>query len=99
MTKKKTRPKIAGPSKQSDQIFKLHVSLSETVPAVWRRIMVPATFSLEALHSVIQLSMGWQMSHLYDFQIGNFRYADPHDLDDIPVKSLGTSLAVALKGH
>jgi hypothetical protein len=99
MAKKKARAKIAVPSKQSDQIFKLHVSLSETEPVVWRRIMVPATFSLEALHSVIQLTMGWQMSHLYDFQIGSIRYADPDDLDDIPVKSLGTSLTVALKGH
>lgn len=99
MVKKKARSKIGVTSKQSDQVFKLHVSLNETNPVVWRRIMVPASFSLEALHSVIQLSMGWQMSHLYDFQIGSFRYAEPDDFDDIPVKSIGTSLAVALKAH
>ena len=79
------------------QIFKLRVSLPETKPEVWRRILVPGLFTLEALHSVIQLTMGWQMKHLYDFKIGRDRYSDPDDFDDHPVKLPAATLASALR--
>jgi hypothetical protein len=63
MAKKKTVPR------QHDQIFKLRISLEGTEPLVWRQVLVPGIFTLEALHYVFQLVMGWQMKHLYDFEI------------------------------
>ncbi|MDY0215759.1 MAG: plasmid pRiA4b ORF-3 family protein [Bacteroidales bacterium] len=36
-------------------------------PAVWRRVLVPADFTFEDLHSVIQISFGWEFAHLYQF--------------------------------
>ncbi len=83
----------------NEQIFQLRISLMLTKPLVWRRVLVPGTFSLEALHSVLQISMGWQMSHLYDFQIGKVRFAEPDEFDRTPVKSLGTKLSTALRGE
>ena len=82
-----------------DQIFKLHISLPETKPLVWRRVMVPGTFTLEALHSIIQLAMGWQMSHLYEFRIGKDQYRDPDEFDDDHPKLPATSIAAALREH
>ena len=40
------------------------LSLPGTKPLVWRRVLVPGHFMLEALHSIFQWAMGWQMSHL-----------------------------------
>ena len=36
---------------------------------VWRRVLVPARFTLRELHGVIQVAMGWEGIHLYDFPV------------------------------
>jgi hypothetical protein len=41
---------------------------------VWRRVLVPASFTLRELHGVIQVTMGWEAIHLYDFQLRAARY-------------------------
>lgn len=37
---------------------------------VWRRVVMPAEVSFNALHRVIQYSMGWYNCHLYQFELG-----------------------------
>ncbi len=34
---------------------------------VWRRVLVPSTCTLPELHGVIQVAMGWEGIHLYQF--------------------------------
>ena len=34
---------------------------------VWRRVLVPSTCTLRELHGVIQVAMGWEGIHLYQF--------------------------------
>jgi hypothetical protein len=48
-------------------------------PPVWRRVLVPGTFTLNNLHDVIQLAMGWDYSHLYVFgtRFGEYGVPDP----------------------
>lgn len=41
---------------------------------VWRRILVPTGFSLRQLHGVIQVAMGWEGIHLYQFHLRAVRY-------------------------
>ena len=36
-------------------------------PMVWRRVLVPSTYTLRELHGVIQVAMGWKSIHLYQF--------------------------------
>jgi hypothetical protein len=43
-------------------------------PMVWRRVHVPATFTLRQLHGVIQVAMGWEGVHLFQFQLRAVRY-------------------------
>ena len=38
---------------------------------VWRRVVMPAEVSFNALHRVIQYSMGWYNCHLYQFELPN----------------------------
>jgi hypothetical protein len=48
-------------------------------PPVWRRVLVPATYTLDHLHHVIQLAMGWEHSHLHMFstRLGEYGVPDP----------------------
>ena len=43
-------------------------------PMVWRRVLVPTTFTLRELHGVIQVAMSWEGIHLYVFRLRAARY-------------------------
>lgn len=49
-------------------ILKLRILLKGlNQPTVWRQVLVPAEFSLDRLHRVIQHAFGWSDYHLYSF--------------------------------
>jgi hypothetical protein len=58
----------AGPALQL-KVRLLHVS-----PMVWRRLLVPAAASLCELHGIIQVAMGWEGVHLFQFHLRAARY-------------------------
>ena len=41
---------------------------------VWRHVLVPAACTLRELHGVIQVAMGWEGIHLYQFCLRSRRY-------------------------
>lgn len=51
--------------------YQFLVTLNGVKPKVWRRFIVPATFDFYDLHSVIQTSVGWTNSHLFNFSIND----------------------------
>ncbi|MGS2724319.1 plasmid pRiA4b ORF-3 family protein [Porticoccus sp. GXU_MW_L64] len=53
----------------------LQIALKYTDPVIWRIVTVPDGITLEQLHYVIQFAMGWDYSHLYEFDINGERYA------------------------
>jgi Plasmid pRiA4b ORF-3-like protein len=57
-----------------DAILQVKVWLAGISPMIWRRVLVPATFTLRELHGVIQVAMGWEGIHLYDFHLRAARY-------------------------
>lgn len=61
----------------SDRIARLHVQLDDIKPAIWRRVEVPLTSSLKAVHDVIQAAMLFEDYHLFQFEIGDRRYDYP----------------------
>jgi hypothetical protein len=54
-------------------VYQFKITLKEIEPVIWRRIVVPATYSFWDLHVAIQDSMGWLDSHLHVFRIANPR--------------------------
>ena len=64
--------------------YQLEITLEDIDPPVWRRVVVPADFTLLDLHHVIQIAMGWKDCHLHNFTIKRQRYTTPHedDFDD-----------------
>ena len=59
---------------------------------VWRRVLVPSPCTLCELHGVIQVAMGWEGIHLYQFCLRSRRYGSW----EVSASSPGVTLA-ALK--
>jgi hypothetical protein len=74
----KRRPKPLVPTENltadADAILRIKFWLTGISPMVWRRILAPSSFTLRELHGVIQVAMGWEGIHLYDFQLRAARY-------------------------
>lgn len=64
----------------SSRIYQLKVTLKDIRPPIWRRLLVPDC-TLEDLHEIIQIAMGWETYHLYVFEIGGQEYTHP-DMDE-----------------
>jgi hypothetical protein len=60
-----------------DHIARLRITLNDTKPPIWRIVEVPLTSSLKGLHEVIQAAMPFENYHLFDFRVGEQRYAIP----------------------
>jgi hypothetical protein len=55
-------------------IAKLRVELEGIQPLIWRRVGVPTSMKLNALHKVVQTAMGWLDCHLWRITAGNRNY-------------------------
>lgn len=61
--------------------LKMKVKLEGVKPDIWRAFVVDSSLSLENLHDVLQIVMGWDDSHLYLFEINGIEYGIPSDDD------------------
>jgi hypothetical protein len=62
---------------EATSVYQLRIALVGVQPEIWRRVLIPDNYALEALHVVIQESMGWTNSHLHEFYVGNDTYGVP----------------------
>ena len=53
----------------------LRIELEDIEPLIWRRIAVPTSLNLKALHNVIQAAMGWLDCHLWEFTADELKYS------------------------
>ena len=66
-----------------ERTYLLKISLCHIEPEIWRRFVVPGRITLDRLHDVIPIVMGWEDYHLFDFRIGKKRYTeDPENKED-----------------
>lgn len=56
--------------------IQLCIELEGISPRIWRRFVVPSTITLDRLHDVIQIVMGWTDTHLHEFVIKDKHYTD-----------------------
>ena len=76
-------PKSTAPA--SAPIYQLKITLHEIRPPIWRRVLVPGSFTLYKLHRVIQAAFGWLDYHLHHFIIDGQYYSIPSPDDWEPV--------------
>ncbi len=55
-------------------IVQIKIWLLGMSPMVWRRVQVSGSTTLRELHGVIQVAMGWEGIHLYQFSLRATRY-------------------------
>jgi hypothetical protein len=60
-----------------EQVYQLDIRLMRIDPPIWRHILVSDQITLAALHHLLQVVMGWEHSHLYQFLVGEVRYGEP----------------------
>ena len=60
---------------KTDTVFQMKITLRGIDPPVWRRIHTQDC-TLEVLHTLLQVTMGWEFEHLYRFDIGGVAYVD-----------------------
>lgn len=85
---KNTAKKVTAKSKATGTVYQLKVTLKDIRPPVWRRLLVPDS-SLAKLHEFIQVAMGWENYHLYDFEVGGEHYTDPRGMADLDMEDAG----------
>ena len=69
-------------SGMTDQIARIHITLEDIKPTIWRRVELPVTNSLKTLHLAIQACMLFENYHLFQFNIGDAAYGIRFDDDD-----------------
>lgn len=65
-------------------LYQFKIALKGIRPPVWRRIVVPSHITFDQLHDIIQIAMGWENNHLYEFEINDI-------VIDIPDEEYGFS--------
>lgn len=56
--------------------YELKITLLGIKPPVWRLITVPGEITLDRLHDIFQIVMGWADQHLHLFKIDGKSYAE-----------------------
>ena len=83
------------------ECIQFRLAVKDVQPEIWRELVVPPDISLETLHSIVQVLMGWEKKHLYAFVINKKRYMSVSDVDDGPgakAHSTQATLSRALAG-
>ena len=60
-------------------IIQLKITLQWTKPPIWRRVLLDKKTTFFELHHIIQIAMGWENYHLYEFKIDNCRIGEPNE--------------------
>jgi hypothetical protein len=59
------------------EILQFKIWLLGISAMIWRRVQVPASMTLRELHGVIQVVMGWEGIHLFQFMLRARRFGSP----------------------
>lgn len=70
-------------ARQKPKVYEFTISLAETEPLVWRKVLAHDFIELNELHLLIQLAMGWSDQHLYAFEINRKTYSDDESASEM----------------
>lgn len=62
-------------------VFKFRIELDGSNPIIWRGFLVPSDSTFYRLHHIVQIVMGWENYHLYEFTIDSYRIGQQFDDD------------------
>ncbi len=73
--------------------YLLKIVLIGSKPEIWRRFLI----TLDRLHDVIQIIMGWQDRHLHEFKIRGQLYTENPETKEDGLQEYHYSLATCLR--
>jgi pRiA4b ORF-3-like protein len=77
-----------------NEITRLSVEIDDVTPRVLRVVEVPADIRLDDLHFVLQIVIGWQNGHPFEFRIGDKVWGQPdRDAEISPMPAERATLA------
>lgn len=68
--KRQPMPELRRPPLRERHVFRVHVSLPDSDPLIWRRLDIRSDLTLNIVHQVIQSAFGWWDYHLNRFTLG-----------------------------
>lgn len=74
-------------SRSTPTVHQLKVTLREVKPPIWRRLLIPSSFTLGQVHNVVNEAMGWFDSHLHQFTIDGEVYGMSDPFGDLDLES------------
>ena len=80
-----------------EPIARVRIELREIEPTLWRRVDVPLTSTLLALHDIIQVTVGWTDSHLFEFVVGERVYSEPLPDDELFERKVYNAAGIRLR--
>jgi len=88
LTPRPAPPSRRRPRRDETVTYLVRVELAGTDPAIWRRIELASNRTLDDVHDILQLVMGWSDDHLHHFGSGDDlygadseRYLMPYSID------------------
>ena len=67
-----------------NKLYQLKITLTDSKPPIWRRVLVRSDIGLPKFHAVLQATMGWEGGHLHAFRAGHESYGEPDEyMDDM----------------
>jgi hypothetical protein len=76
------------------EIARLSVEIDDVTPLVVRFIDVPVDIRLDDLHFVLQIAIGWQNGHPFEFRIGEVAWGlHDRDVEAVPTAADQATLA------
>lgn len=86
-----------------EQAVQLKIALKHSEPSIWRRVMVKSSITFFELHHTIQIAMGWENYHLFEFKVNDYRigeldeeFADVDFVDSKVINCLNITLGEIL---
>ena len=80
------------------EIARLSVEIDDVTPRVVRAVEVPIDIRLDDLHFVLQIAIGWQNGHPFEFRVGDEVWGSrDRDLDFDPLPAEQATLADILQ--
>jgi hypothetical protein len=68
-------------SNDLDLICTIRIELVDSEPLIWREVEAPTSITLDDLHEIIQITIGWESEHLWEFTVGKQSYGPDGDFD------------------
>ncbi len=58
-----------GSGETARSIYQLKLTLIDSQPPIWRRVQIESGVTLDRLHHILQIVMGWTDSHMHGFRV------------------------------